>query len=351
MLMSKYEEARIKEAGQLGSASVIDVAEEPENPVLPRKKRNLVLGFIAGLLLGVIGAFSAERFRGRIEDASDVELLGDGIPLLASIPRMIDGRKGLRAFRAKIGRVGVTKVSSGEEGNRVLVAEMDPRSPTSESYRSLRTNILFSQVDEPLRTIVVTSPGPSEGKSTVVANLAVVMAQAGNKTVVVDSDLRRPTVSALLGASGAVGLTDVLSGKIGLEEVITPTRVDGLYVIGSGTLPPNPSEMLGSRKMRQVIAELPKGFEFVLFDSPPVLPVSDAAALGARVDGVLLVVRCDVTAGAGLSRALSAMKAVHAKVIGIVLNDLDIRNRFGGRSYDYYYRSYSHSHTADSKRE
>ena len=351
MIMSKYEEARIKEAGQLGSASVIDVAEEPENPVFPRKKRNLVLGFVAGLLLGVIGAFSVERFRDRIEDASDVELLADGIPLLASIPGMIDGRKGLKVFRTRIGRVGVTKVSRGEEDTRVLAAETDPRSPASESYRILRTNILFSQVDESLRTIVVTSPGPSEGKSTIVANLAVVMAQAGNKTLVVDSDLRRPTVSALLGASGAVGLTDVLSGKMGLEEVITPTRVDGLYVIGSGYLPPNPSEMLGSRKMKQVIAELSRGFEFVLFDSPPVLSVSDATELGARVDGVLLVVRCDVTAGGGLSRALSTMKAVHAKVVGIVLNDLDIRKRFGGRSYDYYYRSYSHSQKADSNRE
>jgi capsular exopolysaccharide synthesis family protein len=349
MLMGKYEEARLKEAGQLGSASVIDVAQEPREPILPRKKRNLALGFVAGLLLGVTGAFILERFRDRIEDASDVELLGDGVPLLASIPSMIDGRRGRGLFRATIGPVAVTTVSGTREGNGVLVAEVDPRSPGAESYRSLRTNILFSEVDEPLRTIVVTSPGPSEGKSTVVANLAVVMAQAGNKTVVVDSDLRRPTVSALLGASGGVGLTDVLSGKMELEQVITPTRVEGLYVIGTGTLPPNPSEMLGSRRMREVIVELSKGFEFALFDSPPVLPISDAAALGAIVDGALLVVRCDVTAGAGLSRALSVMKAVHSKVIGIVLNDLDIRNRFGGRSYDYYYRPYSHSHRADQK--
>ncbi|MCX5800980.1 MAG: polysaccharide biosynthesis tyrosine autokinase [Candidatus Eisenbacteria bacterium] len=351
MLMGKYEEARIKEAGQLGSASVIDVAQAPREPILPRKKRNLVLGFVAGLLLGVIGAFSVERFRDRIEDASDIELLGDGIPLLASIPSMIDGHRRQGLFRARIGRVGVTKVCSGGEDSRVLLAEMDPRSPASESYRSLRTNILFSQVDEPLHTIVVTSPGPSEGKSTVVANLAVVMAQAGNKTVVVDSDLRRPTVGALLGGGTGGGLSDVLSGKMALEDVITRTRVDGLYVVGTGTLPPNPSEMLGSRKMKQVIGELAKDFEFVLFDSPPVLPISDAAALGARVDGVLLVVRCDVTAGTGLSRALSVMNGVHAKVIGIVLNDLDTHHRIGGKYYDYDYRSYSQSDEADSKRK
>ena len=351
MLMDKYEEARIKEAGQLGNASVIDVAREPERPILPKTKRNLVLGFVAGLLLGLIGAFSIERYRDRIEDASDVELLSDGIPLLASIPSMTNGRRRRGLFRTRIGGVPVTTVSGGQEGNRVLVAEADPHSPASESYRSLRTNILFSQVDEPLRTIVVTSPGPSEGKSTLVANLAVVMAQAGSKTVVVDSDLRRPTVSALLGAGRGAGLTDVLSGRMELEEVITPTRVDGLFLVGTGALPPNPSEMLGSRRMRQVIADLSKGFEFVLFDSPPVLPISDAAALGARVDGTLLVVRCDVTAGAGLSRALSVMKGVHAKVIGIVLNDLDVHHRFGYRSYDDYYRSYSQSDEADSKRK
>lgn len=138
---------------------------------------------------------------------------------------------------------------------------------------------------------------------------------------------------------------------MGLEEVIRPTGIDGLYFVGTGALPPNPSEMLGSRKMRQVIAELSKSFEFVLFDSPPVLPVSDAAALGARADGVLLVVRSDVTAGAGVSHALDTMNQVHAKVIGIVLNDLNIHHRVGGRYYDYYYKSDSHSDEASSKRK
>jgi capsular exopolysaccharide synthesis family protein len=210
----------------------------------------------------------------------------------------------------------------------------------------LRTNILFSQVDAPLRTIVVTSPGPSEGKSTVVANLATVMAQAGNRTVVVDSDLRRPTVSALLGGGKGVGLSEVLSGKKSLKDVVSETRIERLFLLGTGTLPPNPSEMLGSRRMRQLIAELSEEFEFVIFDSPPVLPISDAAALGARVDGTLLVVRCDVTAATGLSQALAVMKAVHARVIGVVVNDLDIRQGMGDRYYDYY-RSYSHGREAD----
>ncbi|UCF78156.1 MAG: CpsD/CapB family tyrosine-protein kinase, partial [Candidatus Eiseniibacteriota bacterium] len=274
-----------------------------------------------------------------IEDAADVESIADGIPVLASIPTVLAGRQRLGFLRlGRQSRVGGRREIPGTAG--VLVTEMDSRSPVSESYRMLRTNILFSQVDEPLRTIVVTSPGPGEGKSTVVANLGTVMAQAGNRTIIVDSDLRRPTVSAVLGGSKGVGLSDVLSGKKALKEVVTPTMVERLFLLGTGTLPPNPSEMLGSRRMRELVTELAQEFEFVLFDSPPVLPISDAAALGARVDGTLLVVRCDVTAASGLSRALVVMKAVHAKVIGVVLNDLDVRRGLSDRYYDYY-RSHS----------
>ncbi|KPJ59977.1 MAG: hypothetical protein AMJ46_08505 [Latescibacteria bacterium DG_63] len=345
MLMDRYEEARIKEAGQLGNASVVDRAEEPREPILPRKRRNVLLGSVAGLLLGLLCVFSLERLRDRIADVSDVETATDGIPVLAAIPSATTKRRGFRLLRTRR-RVFPFQGSSGEAVPKVLLTELSPRSEISESYRTLRTNILFSQVDKPLRTIVLTSPGPTEGKSTVVANLGFVMAQAKNKTVVIDSDLRRPTVSLLLGTPKGAGLTDVLSGKAVLDDVITSTSVDGLFLVGTGTLPPNPSEMLGSLRMRQVIAELAAKFEFVLFDSPPVLPISDAAALGARVDGVLMVARCGVTGVAGLSRAISVMRGVHARVIGIILNDLDIRQRLGEGYYDYY-RSYSHAQGAD----
>lgn len=347
MLMEKYEEARIKEAGQLGDASVVDRAEEPQEPILPKKRRNLMLGAIAGLLLGVIGAFGLERFRDRITDASDIERISDGVPLLASIPRFQNGR-------ASFGRRKQIPVTAGagdaDGGRRVLVVETDPLSPVSESYRTLRTNILFSRVDDPVRTIVVTSPGPSEGKSTIVANLAVAMAQAGNKTVVVDSDLRRPTVSAMLGGHRGVGLTDVLSGKLALEQALTPTKVEELFLLGTGPLPPNPSEMLGSRKMRQVIEELSKRFEFVLFDSPPIVPISDAAALGASADGVILVVRSGATMTGGLYKALSLMKAVHTRIIGVVLNDLNVSQRLGDRYYHYYYSTRSKEETSGKSR-
>jgi tyrosine-protein kinase Etk/Wzc len=349
MLMEKYEEARIKEAGQLGNATVVDRAEEPQDPILPRKRRNLMLGAVAGLLLGIIGAFSIERFRDRIADASDIEGVSAGVPLLASIPRIQNGRArfpGIPKRKRIPSPIGIDEVGV----TRLLAAEADPRSPVSESYRTLRTNIFYSRVDEPVRTIVVTSPGPAEGKSTIVANLGVAMAQAGNRTVVVDSDLRRPTVSALLGGGRGVGLTDVLSGKLPLEQALTPTKVEGLFLLGSGPLPPNPSEMLGSRKMRQVIEELSERFEFVLFDSPPILPISDAAALGASVDGAILVVRSDVTATGGLSRALSLLKAVHTRIIGVVLNDLNIGQRLGDRYYHYYYSPHSKDHTAERPR-
>ncbi len=345
MLMEKYEEARIKEAGQLGNASIVDRAEEPQDPILPRKRRNLMLGAIAGLLLGFIGAFGLERFRDRIADASDIESISGGIPLLASIPRVQNGRVGLGRRKRAPATAGI-----GEPGGRLLVAEADPRSPVSESYRTLRTNILFSRVDEPVRTIVVTSPGPSEGKSTIVANLGVAMAQSGSRTVVVDSDLRRPTVSAMLGGGRGVGLTDVLSGKLPLEQALTPTKIEGLFLLGTGPLPPNPSEMLGSRKMRQVIEELSQRFEFVLFDSPPILPISDAAALGASVDGAILVVRSGATMTGGLSKALSLMKAVHTRIIGIVLNDLNIGKRLGDRYYHYYYTSHSEDEKSGKSR-
>ncbi|MGD2078843.1 MAG: CpsD/CapB family tyrosine-protein kinase, partial [Chloroflexota bacterium] len=175
-----------------------------------------------------------------------------------------------------------------------LITLTDPRSPVSEAYRTLRTNLSFSSLDEPIRTLVVTSPAPDEGKSTTVANLAVTMAQGGRSTILVDCDLRRPSLHTLFDCQAEPGLTNLLLEEEG-KPALQQTKVDGLRLLSSGSLPPNPADLLGSQRIDKVIASLAEAADVVLFDAPPVIAVTDAAVLGAKVDGVLLVINAGKT--------------------------------------------------------
>jgi capsular exopolysaccharide synthesis family protein len=221
----------------------------------------------------------------------------------------------------------------------ILVTNQVGHSSIAEAYRMLRTNIQFSDVDQRIASLLITSPGSTEGKSTTVANLGIVMAQAGQRVIVVDSDLRRPVLHKLLELPNDRGLTNMLvEGAATTDGWLQETGVENLRAVTSGPLPPNPSELLGSARMRELVARLEAEADLVLFDSPPVMAVTDAAVLAQEVDGTLLVVDCGDTRRKGTEQALGTLNQVGANVLGLVLNKVDLT--WGGYYYYYYYSGY-----------
>jgi capsular exopolysaccharide synthesis family protein len=212
-----------------------------------------------------------------------------------------------------------------------LITVSEPRSPISEAYRTLRTNLDFASLDEALKTLVVTSAGVGEGKSTTLANLATVSAQAGRKVILVDADLRRPTLHKVFGLSNEVGLTTVMMDNSALTSPsVQETGVEGLSVLTSGPLPPNPAELMGSRRMGEVVGALAELADQVFFDTPPVVAVTDAAVLATKVDGVLLVIGAGKTRREYARSAVQRLEQINARLVGTVLTDVRMDAGFRG---------------------
>lgn len=330
MLREKYEENRIAEAGQLGSVRIVDWAKPPKDPIKPRKKMNLLMGIMLGIGLGVGITFLREYLDNSLKTIEDVERMG--FPVLGSIP-FITAEK-------------VSGNGNGVNGDirRIesrLVTHFAPKSPVSEAYRTLRTNIQYAKADSPIRSFLVTSSGPGEGKSTTVANLAITFAQMGTRTLLVDTDLRRPVLHGIFGQSRNDGLTNILVGRTMLQQALKQTQVDNLFLVTSGTLPPNPSELLTSNMMDQFLNEANTQFDIVLLDTPPVIAVTDAAVLSRKVDGVVLVMRSAQTERDTIVRCRALLEKVNAKVLGVMVNGLHSDNMYGSY-YNYYEQYYSH---------
>ncbi len=210
-----------------------------------------------------------------------------------------------------------------EDNATSLITISNPRSPVSEAYRTLRTNLEFSSLDKPIRSMVVTSAAPEEGKSTTLANLAVAIAQAGKKVILVDCDLRRPSLQKIFNARNSVGFTDMMRDDALLKKPpLQETTVPDLRLLVSGTIPPNPAELLASKRMDEVIATLLKNADMVLFDAPPVVAVTDAAVLSSKVDAALLVVSAGKTKRDHAKKAKALLDKVNARLIGTVLNNV-----------------------------
>ena len=215
-----------------------------------------------------------------------------------------------------------------------LVAQLDPKSAAAEAYRTLRTSIQFAGLDHKCRSIVVTSSSPGEGKSTTVANFGVVVAQTGSRVCLIDSDLRRPTLHRIFGLGNSRGLTTALLEGLSLTEVAQPTAVSGLFVLTSGPLPPNPAELVGSNRMREALEAAVADFDLVLLDSPPVVSVADAVALATFADGVVMVVQTGKVPHEVIRRATSQILAVKGRILGVVMNGVNLKR--DGYYYDYY---------------
>ncbi len=313
-LLKSYEEIRLAEAQALDNIIVDEPAVVPQYPVKPRTRLNTLLAAVVGAMLATGVAFLIEYLDDTVKTSEDVEQVL-GVPALGAI-----------------GRLRPKEVREG------LITALQPRSPISEGYRTLRTNIQFSTVDRPLRTLLVTSAGPAEGKTTTAANLGVVMAQAGLKVIVVDSDLRRPALHRMLGVSNSRGLsTSLLEENPSLDGTLQATGVENLWVLTSGPLPPNPSELLGSERMARLMERLKEKADVVVFDSPPALAVTDAAVLAREVDGVLMVVDAGATRREVVVRARETLARVGANILGAALNKLSPKGTSG--YYYYYYTS------------
>ena len=315
-LLQSYENLRLAEAQSMDTITVIEPATVPERPVRPRVRLNTLLAAIVGAMLATGTAFLIEYLDDTLKTPSDLrEILG--LPWLGSIARI-----------------------PGSGFREHLIAAKEPRHPISEAFRTLRTNLQFSALDRPLKTLVVTSANPSEGKTTTAANLAVVMAQAGLSVILVDADLRRPRLHELFEVSNSRGLTDaVLHGNPSPTDYVRETKIQGLRLLTSGQLPPNPAELLGSRRMQQLIEHLKNEADVVIFDAPPTLPVTDAAVLGRQVDGVLLVVDAGETRREAALHSVETLRKVNANILGAALNRLSRGSRGYYYQYGYYYYS------------
>ncbi len=300
--------------------SVIQPAALPGTPTSPKPKLNLALGLLVGLAVGIGGAVLRETLDTSVKSPDQAEELV-GAPMLGAI-----------SFDA-------------EAPKNPLVVHTAPNSARSEAFRQMRTNLQFVDIEHALRSVVVTSSVPGEGKSTTTCNLSLSLAQAGVRVILVEGDLRRPRVAEYMGLEGAVGLTSVLLGRVPLEDALQPWGDGILQVLPSGPLPPNPSELLGSAGMEQLLRRLEGLADIVLIDAPPLLPVTDAAVLGAMTSGVLMLVRSNRTNIEQVKRATTTANAVGATVLGVILNAVPTS---GPDAYGYGY-GYSSYYTSQSK--
>jgi capsular exopolysaccharide synthesis family protein len=324
-LLAQYQMARITQSADGATVRVVDSAPLPTFAISPNRTRALVFSAFLGILLGLGLALGLEKLDDSVKSPDELTTRFQ-LPVLGLIP----------AIRA------ATKVGSEAVPLNRLVSHADPRSVVAEAYRSLRTNLSFARAQSAARTLVLTSPGPADGKSTTATNLAITFAQQAQRVLLVDADLRRAVLDKTFQLPRSPGLTEVIVGAATIDDSIHATSVENLHVMVSGQLPPNPSELLGSPRMREVLAELRERFDVVLFDSPPLLAVTDAAVLSTLVDGVILVVRMGTTARAAVRRATSHLRAVHSRVLGAVLNDVDFTSGSYYGGYGYYYAYGAH---------
>lgn len=335
-LREEYQKARIAEAIEVGQVEIIDLAPLPREPIGSGKPLKLSLALMLGLMVGSGAAFLREHLNTRVSRKDEMEALL-GVPGLAVIPRIVVGRQLNGGPRLRLPLRAAVHI---ERPLETLVTVSEDRSAGAEAYRSLRTNLLFSHSIQQLRSVMITSPMASEGKTTTSANLAVAFAQQGLRVLLIDCDLRRARLHDVFDMSRNPGLTDVISGMADISAVVRPVAVSGLSVVTAGTLPPNPAELFGSPAMRKLLEELRAQADLLIVDAAPILVAGDASILGRIVDGTVIVIRAGRTERAAAHAAMQQLRIVGARVVGAVLNDPDAKvASYDGYGY-YAYGSY-----------
>ncbi len=335
-LLTKLKEAGISASLRSSNIRVVDPAMVPAYPARPAKTRNITLAFLIGLVGGIGLALLREYMDNTVKSPDDVEALSR-LPSLAVVPTFSESSGDRSRVKLLLG-----DASNGHEKRIELVAQHLPKSQMSEAFRALRTALLLSQADHPPQVILVTSALPREGKTTAAANLAVTLAQLGDRTLLIDADLRKPGIGRLLNLAGGkyAGLSSYLAGVSSLELVtIQHPVIPNLSAIPTGPLPPNPADLLSSHKLADAIAELREKFKFIVIDSPPIMAATDAVILSVKADGVLLVVRSGETPKEAFMRTRDLLLSVKCHILGVVLNAVDPN----APDYYYSYRYYPYS--------
>lgn len=362
-------EARLKGL-RTSNIRVVDRARVPVRPSSPNKKRNLVLALLLGLAGGVGLAFLFDVLDNSVKTSEDVERYA-GLPTLGVVPKFsLEGTNkaynyGRRLKSAKepaqlvaaTGAADAAGEGSGAAPAAPFVAEVEkaqhpgsielvpqyfPHSRLAESYRSIRTALLLSSADHPVKTVAVTSALPGEGKTVTASNLAVTLAQSGKTVVIVDADLRRPRQHRIFRVKNTFGLTTYLTDSVAIKDVIKSTEIPNLFLVNAGPIPPNPAELLGSEKMTRFIRMMAEECDFLLFDLPPMLEISDALVLGAKVDGMVLVVQGDKTSREALKKAREKLDLLKVRTLGVVINNVNMPHH-GYSYYKEYYGGYHKS--------
>jgi len=314
------------QSGSVNYISIVESAQLPTVPVSPNVRMNVLLAVAIGATLAIAAAFLLEYLDDTVKTPDDVERVM-GLTTLGAISRIGD----------------IKEVADG------LVVPRDPKSPVAEAYRVLRTNLQFTSVGSDISTFIVTSAASSEGKTTTLANLGVTIAQAGKRVILVDTDLRRPSLHKLFGLPNSIGLTSMLLDEtLGVQDVIMPTEIPNLRLLTSGPRPPNPAELLASRRMDEIIAALETEADVAIFDTPPVLAVTDATVMSTKVGGVVMVVEMGQTRTEICRRAVETLRQVEARILGVVMNKI---SRKRGGYYYYYYYYYDASDSEQSIRK
>jgi len=330
-LLQRMKEAGISAGLTASNIQVMDKAEIPMGPYKPNKQRNLLIAAVVGLFLGIGLAFFFEYLDNTVKNPEDVEQL-IRLPSFGMVPEISYERK-----------KRLEKASCPVE----LVTHGHPKSILSEAYRNIRTSILLSFSEKPPKKIVITSPNPSEGKTTTVINTAIALSQTGAQVLVIDGDMRHPRIHKIFNEENGAGLSNFLSGNAPIESVIKKTEVPNLYYMPAGPIPPNPSELIGSKLFKVMMDSLGKKFDHIILDSPPALGFADSVILSTAVDGVVIVVLGGKTPRETLQRTKEILCQVNAKILGVVINRVDIHRS----DYGYYYYRYHYYYGRDGKKK
>jgi capsular exopolysaccharide synthesis family protein len=331
MLLERAKEADLARMMRVNNIRLVDDALEPFSPVRPRTAINVAVGAFLGVLFGVAFSFLRIRLDRSIKTPDDIEE-GLGVTFLGLLPELQDEPGGHGGHGRRRGRRRGLKMEAPSE----LVVHYRPLSGVAEAARAIRTNLMFMNPDRPYRKLLITSAAPTEGKTTVACSTAIALAHGGQRVCLVDCDLRRPRIHRIFDRAGDAGVTNVLVGEATVDEVAKPTGIDNLWSIPAGPTPPNPADMLHSERFRKFITELGERFDRVIVDSPPVVAVTDSAIISTLMDGTVFVVRAFKTNRHLSGQGLRALFDVDAKVVGAVLNAVNLNRS----EYSYYYHYY-----------
>ncbi len=349
-MLQKLKEAGITAGLRSSNIRVVDPALIPTHPSRPNRMRNIMLSVLVGLVGGIGLALLREYMDNTVKTPDDVETLAR-LPSLAVVPALSSSSEKRNGRFSKLLKAPII---TSKEGRAELISHNMPQSQMSEAFRALRTSLLLSQADHPPQVILMTSALPREGKTTAAVNLAVTLAQLGDKTLLIDADLRKPGINRALSLVDGkhAGLSSYLAGVSSLDLITVPHPViTNLSAIPTGPIPPNPADLLSSRRLTELIAELRSRYKFVVIDSPPIMAATDAVILSVLVDGVLLVVRSGETPKEAFTRTRDLLAGVKCHMLGVVLNAVDASSPDYYYSYRYYPYSYGgYGHEEESKK-